>query len=192
MSRRKQNHHPQENPGTKSLSFAARPSADPEAPFGRDENDKVLVPMRPDQAIATELRERPDLAPGKCRHKNDPSNCLLCGTKPILPRKTDANQSPSRQRELRHIGDVLTPEEAKAEHREVLEENARRMFKTPKPTIRHAHAAAFDALFDKKKPPVAPAPKKPSSLSFDCYRELLMMERNTIIQCPRSIRSRNA
>jgi hypothetical protein len=184
MSRRKQSLATE--PGTKSVSFTVVPSADPKAPFGCDENDKALVPMRPDQAIATRLLERPDLAPGKCHHKKDPSNCLECGTKRIRPRQTGANQSPSRQSELRRVGvgDVLTPEEAEAQHREVLEESARRVFKTPKPMPSACNAqasAAFDSLFDKKKPPAAPAPKKPSSLNFDCYRELLMIERDTIV-----------
>jgi hypothetical protein len=183
MSRRKQS-LVTEHPGTKSVSFTVVPSADPKAPFGRDENDKALVPMRPDQTIVAGLLERPDLAPGKCPHKNDPNNCLPCGTKRILPRKTDANQSPSRQSELRRIRDVLTPEEAEAQHREQLEESTRRMFKTPKPTVsaRNAQAsAAFESLFGGEKAPAAPAPKKLSSLKFDCYRKLFMMERDTIV-----------
>lgn len=173
-------------PGTKSLKFSVVPSADPNAPLGRDENDKPIVPMRTDRTIVAGLLERPDLAPGKCHHKKDPSNCLECGTRGIRPRQRDANQSPSRQGELRRVGvgDALTPEESETQHREVLEESARRMFKTPKPTVsaRNAQAsAAFDSLFDGKKLPVAPAPKKLLSLKFDCYRELLMIERDTLV-----------
>ena len=183
VSRRKQS-LTTEHPGPKSLRFAVVPSADPRAPLGRDENGNALVPMRLDQAIATELRERPDLAPGNCRHKNDPKNCVLCGTKRIKPQTKTADQSTSRQWVLRHVSDPLTPEEVKAEHLEVSEANVRRILKTPKPVLSARKAQAesvFDSLFHKRTPSVAPAPKKLSSLKFDCYRELLMMERDTIV-----------
>ena len=50
------------------------------------------------------------------------------------------------------------------------------------PSARKAQAsAAFENLFDGKKAPVAPAPQKLVSLNFDRYRELLMIERDTIV-----------
>ncbi len=67
----------------KSLTQMVVPSADPEAPFGRDENGKPLVAMRSDQEIAATLLTKPHLAPGICPHKNDPTCCTLCGTKNV-------------------------------------------------------------------------------------------------------------
>jgi hypothetical protein len=168
---------PKRIPGTRSVALGVVPSADPEAPYGRDENDKPLVPMRLDQDIAVDLRERrPDLAPGACPHKNDPNNCILCGTKKIRPRQEPTNQSLSSQRDLRH---PATPEQLKSEHLDQMEENARRIFKTPKPFVRNSRAsAAFSSLFDGNKS-VVPPPQK-LSLKFDCYRDLLKIERDTI------------
>ena len=67
----------------KSVALPGVPSADPAAPFGRDDNDKAIVPMRSDQEIANELWAKDFLKAGLCPHKREVGNCLLCGTKPI-------------------------------------------------------------------------------------------------------------
>jgi hypothetical protein len=59
------------------------PVFDSEAPYGRDENNRPIHPPVSDVERAVHLGKRPDLAPGNCPHKNDPANCVLCGTKDI-------------------------------------------------------------------------------------------------------------
>lgn len=55
-----------------------------EAPFGRDDNDKPIVPIRSDQQIAADLQEKDHLVRGDCPHGNNPEDCLLCGTKDVV------------------------------------------------------------------------------------------------------------
>ena len=59
-----------------------------EAPFGRDDNDKPIVPIRPDQQLAADLQEKEYLNRGDCPHGNDSQDCLLCGTKDVVLRPT--------------------------------------------------------------------------------------------------------
>jgi hypothetical protein len=75
----------------KSVAQPIVPSTDPEAPYGRDENNRPIVPGRNDQEIAADLVKKPYLAPGDCPHGNDSGNCLLCGTKEINPITTTNN-----------------------------------------------------------------------------------------------------
>jgi hypothetical protein len=64
----------------KSVAHPVVASSDPDAPYGRDENGKPIRPMRSDQEIAADLREKSYLAPGDCPHGNNSEYCLLCGT----------------------------------------------------------------------------------------------------------------
>jgi hypothetical protein len=57
-----------------------RNPANKEAPYGRDENDRPILPGRSDQTIATELLSKEFLKAGSCSHKSNPKYCLLCGT----------------------------------------------------------------------------------------------------------------
>jgi hypothetical protein len=65
----------------KSVAHRVVPSADPEAPYGRDENNKPIHAARTDQEIATDLLTKDFLKPGLCPHNCDPNDCLLCGTR---------------------------------------------------------------------------------------------------------------
>jgi hypothetical protein len=103
----------------KTVSFPVVPSTDPEAPFGRDADNRPLVPMRTDQEIAAELRDKSYLKRGKCRHRNDPNDCLLCGTKRMVLKPDEWFP--------------LVPPETKEEEMERLEQNARRTFGLPEP-----------------------------------------------------------
>jgi len=145
--------------GTKAVSVPVVPSG-PEAPYGRDENNKPIVPMRSDQEIVSDLLEKPSLAPGLCPHKNDPNDCIQCRPQGVKPADTRLNQSPSRQAELRQ--GPLTPEEAEAARIERELAHARNMFGLSKPVPRDTR----------------PHPK--TNLKFDCYRELLLLERDHI------------
>lgn len=64
----------------KSVAHTAVPSADPEAPYGRDENNRPILPGHSDQELATDLLSKPFLKAGSCPHKSNPKYCLLCGT----------------------------------------------------------------------------------------------------------------
>ena len=86
----------------KSLPHPVVPSADPAAPYGRDQNDQVIKPERADQKIAAGLSTRPDLKAGACPHKSNPLYCLHCGTANNRAAPIANNlQSPARQREIR-------------------------------------------------------------------------------------------
>jgi hypothetical protein len=147
-----------ERPSTVSVSFPVVPSG-PEAPYGRDENNKPIVPMRSDQEIVSDLLEKPSLAPGLCPHKNDPNDCIQCRPRGVKP-ETRPNQSIFRQFELLHGSP--TPEEAEAARIERELAHTRRMFGLSKPIQRQT-------------------PSHPkTNLKFDCYRELLLLERDDI------------
>jgi hypothetical protein len=67
----------------KSVAHPVVPSADPEAPYGRDKNDKPILPGRSDQQILNDLLGKEFLAHRDvelCEHKADRKYCLLCGT----------------------------------------------------------------------------------------------------------------
>jgi len=64
----------------KSIAIPVVPSADPEAPFGRDAHYRPILPGRSDQEIVDELKAKDFLAAGTCPHKSRPDYCLLCGT----------------------------------------------------------------------------------------------------------------
>jgi len=64
----------------KSVVHSVVPSADPEAPYGRDENDRPILPGRTDQQLATDLSSKTFLKAGSCPHKSNPKYCLMCGT----------------------------------------------------------------------------------------------------------------
>src|SRR5882762_346281 len=64
----------------KSVSHPVVLSSDPEAPYGRDENNRPIVPGRSDQELATDLSNKTFLKAGSCPHKSNPTYCLLCGT----------------------------------------------------------------------------------------------------------------
>ena len=144
--------------GTKSVSFPVVPSG-PEAPYGRDENNKPIVPMRSDHEIVSDLLENPSLAPGLCPHKNDPNDCIQCRPQGVKP-NIYLNQSPARQFELLH--GPPTPEEAEAARIEHELAHARNMFGLSKPIQRQTSSY----------------PK--TNLKFNCYRELLLLERDHI------------
>jgi hypothetical protein len=144
--------------GTKSASFPVVPSG-PEAPYGRDENNKPIVPMRTDIEIVSDLLEKPSLAPGLCPHKNDPNDCIQCRPQGVKS-STLPNQSVVRQFELLH--GPPTPEEAEAARIERDLAHAHKFFGLSKPIQRQTSSH----------------PK--TNLKFNCYRELLMIERDTI------------
>jgi len=64
----------------KSVALPVVPSADPTAPFGRDDNDRPIRPGRSDLQLAEDLLAKTFLKPGTCPHKSNPKYCLLCGT----------------------------------------------------------------------------------------------------------------
>ena len=145
--------------GTKMLSFPIVKSVDPQAPYGRDENNNPIIPMRSDQEIVSDLSEKPFLAPGVCPHKNDPNDCIQCRPQGVKP-NIYLNQSPARQAELRQ--GPLTPEEAEAARIERELAHTRHMFGLSKPIQRQT-------------------PSHPkTNLKFNCYRELLLLERDDI------------
>jgi uncharacterized coiled-coil protein SlyX len=53
----------------------------PDKSFGLDENGRPIMSGRSDQEIAADLKTKQFLMPGKCPHKLDPIDCLLCGTR---------------------------------------------------------------------------------------------------------------
>jgi hypothetical protein len=167
--------------GTKSVRFPIVPSSDPEAPYGRDDKNNPIQPMRSDQDIAKGLLDNPHHALGTCPHKNDPNDCLLCGTKktnePTGPNVASGNQSVSRQYELVHAADVLTPEEIEERSRAALLENAERQFGI-KPKTPIGRVSQASSLLDGH--PESNTPQRQSSPSFHCYRELLGFERDHI------------
>jgi hypothetical protein len=70
---------------TKSIAMPVIPSADPAAPYGRDENNRPILPGRTDQQIATDLMDKPlgatrqgpcDCNLGSCRHCH-PENIVV-------------------------------------------------------------------------------------------------------------------
>jgi hypothetical protein len=65
----------------KSVSVSVVPSSDPEAPWGRDENNRPILPGRSDQALASDLLRKKFLGPGTCPHKSNPEYCIQCRTK---------------------------------------------------------------------------------------------------------------
>jgi hypothetical protein len=143
---------------TKSVSFPVVPSG-PEAPYGRDENDKPIIPMRSDQEIVSDLSEKPFLAPGVCPHKKNTDDCTQCRAQSVKP-NIYLNQSPARQAELRQ--GPLTPEDAEAARIERELAHTRHMFGLSKPIQRQT-------------------PSHPkTNLKFNCYRELLLLERDDI------------
>lgn len=145
--------------GTKALNFPIVGSADPQAPYGHDENGNPIIPMRTDLEIAAAVK----ITPGSCPHKNDPTNCIQCRPRGVEP-DTHPNQSVFRQFELLH--GPPTPEEAETARIERDLVHTRQMFGLSKPI----------------HPPVrrdtSSHPK--TNLNFDCYRELLLLERDHI------------
>jgi hypothetical protein len=64
----------------KSVAHPVVQSADPEAPWGRDENNRPILLGRSDQALASDLLSKKFLGPGTCPHKHNPEYCIQCKT----------------------------------------------------------------------------------------------------------------
>jgi|SRR5579859_2373217 len=91
----------------KSVAHPVIPSADPEAPFGRDENDRPILPGRSDQQLASDLLNKEFLAAGVCPHKANPKYCLLCGTTNYTAAPAEPVDLEAQLRRLLGINDVV-------------------------------------------------------------------------------------
>jgi hypothetical protein len=73
-------------------AFPVIPSADPLAPYGRDDDGKPIRPMRSDRDIHAALLESHTTSYVPCKHRNDPAHCAIC--KPLAERHAPLAEHP--------------------------------------------------------------------------------------------------
>lgn len=101
-------------------AFPVVPSGDPQAPYGRDDDDKPIRPMRTDRDIHLGMLEayKPSYEP--CPHRNDPAHCTICkvdGDEPVpmresapVPAQQDLHLAPRDNSDIRDEKDRILHE----------------------------------------------------------------------------------